>query len=222
MCGWLVAQILAMAGYAAWFTIAGRPIPSVDDMEMSGSLLAAAVILCIPPVVGLSVLFARIRNGPSVRDYLGLHWPSASQNLLWTLALVALAVASDLITVALKRPIVPEVMVELYHNTELLPLLWVGLVVAAPVTEEIFFRGFFFHGLAQSRLGGAGTVLLTAALWAVIHLQYDAYGIGMIFVAGILMGLVRLKTNSVLLCMVLHALMNLWATIEIEIFFPLN
>jgi membrane protease YdiL (CAAX protease family) len=54
-------------------------------------------------------------------------------------------------------------------------------------------------------------------LWAAIHLQYDAYGIGMIFVCGILLGYARMRTGSVLLCMVMHAFMNLVATIQTEL-----
>lgn len=61
---------------------------------------------------------------------------------------------------------------------------------------------------------------MTAALWAMIHLQYDAYGIATIFVGGILVGLARLKTGSVLLCVMMHAMMNLVATIQVAIFLP--
>jgi membrane protease YdiL (CAAX protease family) len=44
------------------------------------------------------------------------------------------------------------------------------------------------------------------------------FGIGVIFVAGLLLGFARWKTGSLLLCMVLHAAMNLVATVEVEIF----
>lgn len=60
--------------------------------------------------------------------------------------------------------------------------------------------------------------LLTAALWAMIHLQYDAYGIATIFFGGLLVGTACLKTGSVLLCVVMHAMMNLVATIEVAVY----
>jgi len=40
----------------------------------------------------------------------------------------------------------------------------------------------------------------------------------MIFFFGLMLATVRLKTNSVLLCSVMHAIMNLIATIEVELF----
>jgi len=40
--------------------------------------------------------------------------------------------------------------------------------------EELFFRGFLFRGLSSSFMGPVGAVLVTSALWALIHTQYDA------------------------------------------------
>ena len=168
----------------------------------------------------LSVLFAKLRKGPELRDYLGLRWPTRKELFIWTVGLLGLMVASDCLTVALGRPIVPEIMVEVYRNTSFLPILWLGMFIGAPLSEEILFRGFLFRGLCESRIGGIGTVFLTAGLWASIHIQYDAYGIATILASGIVLGLARLKSGSVPLCMVMHGMMNLLATLEISIFFP--
>ena len=69
-----------------------------------------------------------------------------------------------------------------------LPLLWFSVVVVAPVTEELFFRGFLHCGWAPSWLGVSGTIVLTSALWAVLHHQYNAFGILIIFVVAGLSG----------------------------------
>lgn len=221
-CAYVAVQIAVGIAYVIAITIAqgGRAVPSKHELSSNGLILAAAVTLCMPVVVGLSVLFVKLRRGPTLEDYLGLRWPAAKEGVRWLLGLIVLMAASDSLTLALGRPIVPEVMVEAYRNTSFLPMLWFGLVIAAPISEETLFRGFLFRGFAESRLGGTGTVLLTAGLWAGIHLQYDLYGIATIFVSGILLGWARLKTGSVPLCMALHGLMNLLATIEITIFFP--
>ena len=72
-----------------------------------------------------------------------------------------------------------------------------------------------FHGIASSRLGTVPAVLITAAAWAAIHVQYDWLGVGSVFLGGILLGIARLKTRSVMLTMLLHSLQNLMATIEV-------
>ena len=63
--------------------------------------------------------------------------------------------------------------------------------------------------------GGWGAILLTSTLWSVIHVQYDLYGVANIFAAGLLLGYARLKTNSILPTILMHALMNLAATIQV-------
>lgn len=220
-CAYLAVQILVALVYVIGFVVVNKSEPPpINEIESNGTIMAVAVTLCVPVVVGLSILFVKLRKGPVVHDYLGLRWPTLRQFMGWMLGLIVLMVASDCLTVVLGRPIVPEVMVDVYRSTSFLPLLWFGLVIAAPLSEEILFRGFLFRGLAESPLGGTVTVFLTAGLWAIIHLQYDAYGIANIFAFGIVLGFARLKTGSVVLCMVLHGFMNLLVTMEVVIFFP--
>ena len=125
---------------------------------------------------------------------------------------------SDALTVWLSRPIVPPFMVEAYRTAGFVPLFWLALIVAAPLAEETLFRGFLFEGIVRSRLGAIGTVILSSLTWALIHMQYELYGIATIFVSGLLLGYVRLKTGSLYATMFLHGLMNLVATIEVAVF----
>ena len=84
--------------------------------------------------------------------------------------------------------------------------------------EETFFRGFLFRGIQQTWMGNIGAILITALLWASIHMQYDLYQIALIFVHGIVLGCVRVKSNSIVTTMFLHAMMNLVATVEMCVF----
>jgi hypothetical protein len=56
---------------------------------------------------------------------------------------------------------------------------------------------------------------MTAALWAGIHFQYDWYGVLTILLGGLLFGYARWRTGSILPGLVMHALMNLAATIQV-------
>ncbi len=95
-----------------------------------------------------------------------------------------------------------------------MPLLWIALIVAAPVFEEIFFRGFLFRGFLGSRLGSFGTIVVTSLLWTVIHIQYDLYDMASIFVIGLLLGLSRFRSRSLYVPIAMHAVNNLVAAIE--------
>ena len=47
-----------------------------------------------------------------------------------------------------------------------------------------------------------------AILWAAMHIQYNLYGMGFIAATGILFGLARARTGSLLVPMALHAALN--------------
>jgi hypothetical protein len=89
------------------------------------------------------------------------------------------------------------------------------MVVAAPIFEETFIRGFMFLGILRSKLGAAGAVFITSVAWAAMHLQYDAFGMGTIFALGIVLGLARWKTGSLYPSLAAHAAVNLIAVLQI-------
>ncbi len=92
---------------------------------------------------------------------------------------------------------------------------WATLVVAAPLCEETFFRGFMFRGIQHSRLGGVGAVLITSLVWSLGHLDYGPFELLWIFFGGILFGAARCKSGSIYLTMVLHGLWNLASLVAV-------
>jgi uncharacterized protein len=96
-------------------------------------------------------------------------------------------------------------------------LFGVAVVIFAPLFEETFFRGFLFKGLKESAVGAVGTILLTSLLWALLHLQYNIFGMAQIFVLGLVFGAIRLKTNSLWAPLSLHVFWNLAALISAAI-----
>ncbi len=184
-------------------------------LEQNGLLVSIATtatgILC----PALIVLIAWFRRGITVRDYLALTRPPYYRSLLGWLAFAAgLVAVSDGLTFLLGRDIVPEFMPEVYSTSKFPPLLWVAVLLMAPLFEEFFFRGFLFAGWSRSKLGVTGTIVLTSILWASIHLQYGYFYIAMIFVFGIFLGLARHRTRSLIVPIAIHGLMNLIATIQ--------
>jgi HAD superfamily hydrolase (TIGR01509 family) len=210
------AQKVAGVAFMIFVTVSGR-----DDLTQgveggaNGFLWALAICATTPAAIGVAWWFAWVRRGMRVKDYLALKPVAGGALARWCLALLVLVVLFDGITTLLGRPIVPEVMVTAYRTSHFPPLLWVAVIAGAPLSEEVVFRGFLFKGILHSRLGGVGAVLLTSLIWAAVHHQYDLYGIATIFVIGLLLGTARMKTDSVYPGIVMHALMNLIATIQV-------
>jgi len=217
----LASGVMAVVGFVA-FTQNPFLDKTPSQLASNGTLVTLSVLLSAPVIVGLTLFFANLRRGLSLRDYLALREVDWKQIIKWLCVLFLFALAFDLLTLLLKRPIVEQFMFNVYSTATSKPLLWAALVIAAPVSEEIFFRGFLFYGILNTRLGPTGAVILSSLIWTPLHIQYDLYGLASVLVLGLLFGYARLKTNSVYIPIAMHALMNFIAAMEVMIHITRN
>lgn len=216
----VVVQFFAGSIYAI---VTLRDVPrakvgaALAALKFDGTFLAvctfATLLVCVPLIVGI----AKLKRGSKLKDYLGLNVPRLRQLFGWSVIIVVFGVVIDLISSLLHEQKIPEVMLKVYSSADPRWPLWLAIIIAAPIFEEIAFRGFIFKGLAASRLRWSGATLITSLLWAAIHLQYDRYEVSVIFALGLVLGAARALTNSILLTMWLHCLVNILASVQIEI-----
>jgi len=161
-------------------------------------------------VIAIIVLFAAVRLKGNWRfeDYIGLHVVPRRVLFLWILAIIAWGVIYDSILYLLGQPVVPDENKVLYISAPSKTLLFVLIVFAAPIGEEVIFRGFLYRGWLVSRLGAAGTVLLSSLIFAVLHLQYDLYGVAGAGMLGALIGMARISSGSIYPCIAMHMANN--------------
>lgn len=219
----LAAWVAAQTGVAvAAFFIAKSQGVEIDPRSLGtdGFVTSLAVCVSAPIMIAGSWLFARLRKGMTVQEYLCLHRPEKKQHTKWIFALCVLALLSDFVTVVVfRRPMVPDVIVEMYRTARFAPLLWVSVVIAAPLGEETLFRGFLFRGIQNSRAGATGAILISSLSWSALHADlYDLYGVASVFVGGLLLGVARLKTNSIYVPIVMHALYGAIAIAEVAVY----
>ncbi len=215
---YLIVSVITTMAFMAYEFATNRDF-DIDrwgqDIEMNGLFFATCTLttatVIIPVVVAMTFLF----DSKDPLDYLGFRMPTAktiAASILGTLIFIA---GMDGLTWVLGRDVVPEFMIEVYSSAGILPLFWLALVVAAPLIEEIIFRGFLHQGLINSKLGLPGTAIVTSLMWAALHVQYDLYFITIIFVGGILLTVIRHSTGTIVPCIVIHGVMNLVATVEV-------
>jgi membrane protease YdiL (CAAX protease family) len=78
-------------------------------------------------------------------------------------------------------------------------------VVAAPLFEELFFRGFAYPVLKQ-RIGAAWALVTISAVFALIHFHLPS--MAPLFALSIGLGIVYEMTGSLLAPIAMHALFN--------------
>src|SRR5947207_161098 len=212
------AQIVFISGYVYMGSPAGGEIAIQETLERlrtNGDVIALATL--IGAAVGMPAVFGvmRLKRGAQLAAYFPVHLPTLRAAAPWLAATVIWIVASDLISLAIDEPIVPPFMREAYGSASSKTLLWIALLVAAPLFEETLFRGFMLPGLVPSKIGPAGAIVVTAFIWALIHTQYDLNGRIAILIFGVILGAARVTTGTMLAPLSLHVFANLVATLEV-------
>lgn len=186
------------------------------DFGYDGQMFARILIPSNLVQIAVLALAAKLRRWPAI-DYLGLVLPSRRETAIGIGCLIVWLLAADTATYLLGKDIVTPFQSEIYSTARtegaVLPL-WIALVLVGPLNEEIIFRGFLYRGWARSPRAVWPAIVVISALWAVIHVQYDAFGIFQVFLTGLFFGWVRWRSGSTLLTFLLHGLMNTWATVE--------
>jgi membrane protease YdiL (CAAX protease family) len=215
---WFAMQLLA-AFVVLFFMGVGRDAPSFQVQALASHALtiAIATIVSVPAPIAVITIAARVARC-SVVDYLALYWPKRADLIVGILIVVVLLPLGDLSSWLTGRDLVPPAVVDAYRSARdsgTLALLAIALVVAAPLMEELLFRGFLFPGYARSRLGPWGAIVLTSAAWAVMHVQYEAFYLIHIFLLGCAFGWLRWRSGSTLLTVILHAIVNAAALAQV-------
>ena len=181
----------------------------LESLSTNGLAISISTIVAAPVGILMTFLFIRMRRGLSVPEYLGLKSFSKKTLPLLLLIPVALTTVVELIGIFTTEPEDAGFMLEAYKNSVVPALFWISVIIFAPAFEEVLFRGFIFKGLVRSRIGSAGTIFLTALVWSLFHFQYNLSGVALVFIIGLILGIVRIKTGSLWGPIIIHSVWNL-------------
>ncbi len=186
-----------------------HPIPLPHGFDLLGAFIFAAALAAFFAII---VLACRCSGWRAV-DYLALTRPRGA-----FLRRGALAFAVPL-AVSLAASVYggPGTGGGPPSTTLGLVLLLIAVAVVAPICEEVFFRGFLLRVLADSRLGVAAAIVLTALLWASLHTDKSWMGMAATFFSGLVWGWLRWRTQSTLATIAVHGLNNLVAAAGITV-----
>ncbi len=159
-------------------------------------------------VVAFMYLLVRRIHGRFFWEAVLWHWPA--KGWAYLLGGVGLAVGIEVISSLL--PIPKSLPIEHFFTTSTGAYL-MGLfgISAAPLVEELFFRGFLYPVLVR-RLGMLAGIVLTAGLFALIHgsqLGYAWGPVSLLFIVGLVLTITRARTRSVAPGFLVHVGYNL-------------
>lgn len=159
---------------------------------------------------GIVILVATRRSGVGFRE----PYPLSAVSM-GVLALTAVLILGTVILLSdidnLTRSVFPppQALIEAFEsimNAAEFPLSsFFLLVVVAPVTEEVLFRGLILRGFLAN-YSKKRAILLSALLFAVMHT--NPWQFISAFVAGVLLAWLLIETGSLLPCLFAHAVAN--------------
>ena len=197
----LLAYVLLLVGMYA------IGAPAQASGVVYGLWLTELVAIALPAIFRISL--AGVRIAP----YLGLR------RLTWKQALIAAGVATANQPVIsfvtwLAHSVLPKVFVDAFDakqvvlnsifEAHLVPML-ATVVTAAPLAEELFFRGFALPAMARS-WGPVAAVIVSGALFSGLH--GDPVGFAGLMEIGIVLAALRLWSGSLWAAVIGHAVNN--------------
>jgi membrane protease YdiL (CAAX protease family) len=210
------AMFIGQIAVVAWFVLRqGGPFDVATAVHVVGGgiTISLSVITGLPAV--LAALWLAIHSSRTpFADYLALRWTSWTNVAIGVAGLFVLVMGWDQLSRATGREVTPGFMVDVLKSARADGALWLLIVafcVAAPISEELFARGFLYRGWSETFLRPAGAILLSSVVWTGLHLQYDWFFFGEVFSIGLWLGYLRYRSHSTWLTIVLHGLNNLGA-----------
>jgi membrane protease YdiL (CAAX protease family) len=230
----LTVGILLMMAFWGGVTLALISPRSLDALQRAllladyGSPLIWAVLLPILVVQNVAfavtaVLYMVVKYGLDAGAWgLRWDWSTVRTGALWGSLAFVVTPLLELLSVGVLRLVLgasafqrlmdwerQTVAVEALLESLQPRLGLVGFVfvvaVAAPLGEELFFRGFVFNVL-RYRFDVTAAVWLSAALFAVLHVSVKNFI--PILVIGVLLARLYLRTRSLWSCVVMHGTFN--------------
>lgn len=201
--------ILAIGGLTDAAPAVGRP----GTAELVFALLVTVVFQFA--VFGLSML-PLLAAGRPYRRLLG---PTRTTPLMVAIGLgvgVGVAVVAYIVNAVLilswgdQQPIEQQLLEDALLGGWTLALALAIVVIAAPITEEVVFRGVFHRALA-GRFGMTTGVVVSSAVFALIHIEVvysQPLALGGLFVVGALLAVAYHLTGNLIVPILGHAVFN--------------
>jgi membrane protease YdiL (CAAX protease family) len=204
----------AFAGFAFVLAVSlvfsGIVVAIDNDVESLGALIAVQATLAGSLLLGAFLFASPGLRSLAPREALGLKRPV--RKAIWLSVVTYFGyLACALVIALLITPEQEDIARDLGSDEGVLGTLIAGflIVIVAPVTEEIFFRGFFFQGLRRG-MAVVLAALISSGIWALLHYTGpETWGVVLqLTVFGLWLSWLYSKTGSIYPAIAVHMVNN--------------
>jgi uncharacterized protein len=189
--------------------VAIDPNVGTDEGSAAGNIVAQAIqvltLIAVPLAIASKRGDTRRLLDPLRRLGVRSFRPSA---LGW----MALAVVAYIVIAAGAYALLKPEQEDIAQEFGALPFQIVLIAIAAPVSEELCFRGFLFGGL-RTRMPGVVAALASGLFFGALHAPTGLETVPQLVIFGAILALLYDKTGSIVPGLILHVLNNTVALI---------
>ncbi len=196
-----VATVFTMLGPTKDVNILDAVIRSVSNSFVNGILAVASI--------ALFVLIIKIRHSLEAKTLFSRRYLSAGVVLVTIITTVGAAILTSEVD-NFMRTLIPNwdlmgaEVAEMFDNS----LVWqnfIGAVIVAPVTEEFLLRGLWLRGYTKHYKPWV-SIVISSVIFGALHMNLPQF-VGATM-SGLLLGWAYIKTKSIVLPMIIHAVHN--------------
>ncbi|MBA3898996.1 MAG: CPBP family intramembrane metalloprotease [Bacteroidetes bacterium] len=182
----------------------GEFAPFVLENIYNGNILIPTSLYSNLICIGFVFLILKLK---SITHYLDLNIPKLKPSLFWIGLAGIYAISFEVISIYFDV-FKSDFALQITNSTDSKLMLFLAVGLFAPIFEEVFFRGFLFKSIENSRFGPNGAVIITSVLFVIIHTQYNFYIMAALLPLALILAFAKLKTKSLFIPIIIHVLNN--------------
>ena len=206
---WFTAQAIAFTQHPQVVAASAEaPLGDVAEaFETHGDVVGFVGVWGHGSAALVLLLFLRLWKRKHTGQFLGTKAPTLKPALLWTGIFVLLAIFLEVL-VQLIPALQTDYMVELIGSASQPIWLFMGACVAAPIFEELAFRGLLIGSLRHV-IDKHAAIAIASGVFTMLHIQYPwPILLTQVLPLAVVLGYARTESGSIWLPIGLHVLAN--------------
>lgn len=193
----ILSMLIFSPGYVILQTVLGKEI---------SFLVYYLLAMGIPFIIAHTIKNKRTGN-------IKYDFNPSSMKIILLVSIATIAIQAGVILPILNQLPMPEFMkkafLELANQNGVFS--FITIVIAAPIIEELIFKGIILNGLLQ-RYSPSNSIIISSVLFGIVHL--NPWQFISALVIGVFSGWVYYRTRKLMLPIIIHFVNNLLAFIE--------
>ncbi|MFW5962042.1 MAG: CPBP family intramembrane glutamic endopeptidase [bacterium] len=204
---WNIRKMLKISLYILFLTLCWLLYKFIIITNLKNEWLDIATLIFFGIIILVITVILSIIKEDSLKEALGFKKVKLTTIVNWLASFLTVAFLIVPAIIMIFRLKGSNYATEIYASSFNVFLTLLKTAILVPILEELIFRGLLYYLLEKVHV--VMYILVSSAIWSVLHVQYDLFIILTIFVYGIIWGVARVNSKSIYPPIIMHSVYNL-------------